>query len=52
METYGSPPTIIAGDLNGDMHRIPILEDAIENGDHVDLGANAHLWGQMQVEPT
>ena len=43
-EADGKGPAIIAGDLNGDTKRFPVLQEVIDDGQYVDLGACAHVW--------
>ena len=45
-------PTFIVGDLNGDPSDFKHLVDMLNNDGWLDVGANAHLWGQPQSVPT
>jgi len=41
-------PILITGDLNGPLDRFPSLENAIQQGEWIDVGANASVNGGVQ----
>ena len=43
---------MIAGDFNGDVQTFPTLKHLCDEGEWVDLGANAELWGGASSETT
>eukprot|EP00969_Alexandrium_andersonii_P325859 14397958-Alexandrium_andersonii.AAC.1 len=45
-------PTIIAGDFNAEPQSVPSMNLAIQSGQWVDAGANAHIWGCPKDSPT
>ena len=52
VESWNIQHYIIAGDINGSTDRFPVLRDKIEEGQIIDIGAVAHLWGRQKDEPT
>ena len=45
-------PAMIVGDLNGDTHTFPILQQALGNHLLIDVGAQASQWGQQDSDYT
>ena len=45
-------PTLIVGDLNGDVEDFPIFAAAVKDGIFCDLGASAHVWNRPTADFT
>ena len=49
---YGGVNYMIVGDINADLDRIPMIQQAMGEGEMIDVGAVANIWGRPTDEPT
>ena len=52
MQQQPPGPMLILGDLNGDPETFPILTQQLEQGNILDVGKQAHQWGQPSAAYT
>ena len=52
IDAWGKPPVIIGGDLNADTDKLPVLQEALDSGEYIDLGGSADMWGAERDQPT
>ena len=45
-------PTLIVGDVNADIDSTPVLQNVVEAGLFIDVGAHADVFGQIPNQPT
>eukprot|EP00973_Karenia_brevis_P041723 5774588-Karenia_brevis.AAC.1 len=50
-ESLPDGPKMLVGDFNADTNDLPALQSRLDTGQYIDLGAQAHVFGQPPSQP-